>query len=487
MRRHWRVVSALVLAWATVAGAQPKAPRANWDFRFKDFVIGAWWGPDCNDVELAMYRECGFNTVMTGRYMNLYGTGDDGEIRRQLDLCGKHGLKVFMDTYAKNEKPWGGQKLPPSEHPTHHPASVEELAWLIDKVGNHPALIGFMIGDDQGAVSPRSKGCTDLLYAKKPHLMPWLCGWISPANLAANNNPIGDPQIYPTLYSPGQSAEAHARSYAQTYWDYSRACQANGVLFWPMFNAAPPNPATPVSDSLLRYPAYLALAYGAEGYWYFCYNSDSLQKLGPHKTPEEAVAARTANWPVAREVNQRALPWGRRVLGRTSSGLFGTAFTGGNASWPFPEPAAKLPAGLNPPAAGKLITGMSSDLIVGILTSDDARPLAMVVNARVSKVAGELPDRPVTVTFAPAVRGIRVLGAGDWTQPGSTVKLMLQPGGGQMLELDGDPAKLAALCSSEAITAPVPAIAAQPVTRAVTQADLVGLREARLKLDIFGS
>ncbi|MBI5830775.1 MAG: hypothetical protein HZB16_00505, partial [Armatimonadetes bacterium] len=47
--------------------------------------------------------------------------------------------------------------------------------------------------------------------------------------------------------------------------------------------------------------------------------------------------------------------------------------------------------------------------------------------------------------------------------------------------------KLAALCSSEAITAPVPAIAAQPVTRAVTQADLVGLREARLKLDIFGS
>ena len=99
----------LALAAAPVLGAGARSPRTGWDFRLKDFVIGAWWGPDATDAELKLYKEAGFNVVMAGRYMQLDGYGDAAKGARELDLAHKHGLAVMFDTYTMNERPWGGK------------------------------------------------------------------------------------------------------------------------------------------------------------------------------------------------------------------------------------------------------------------------------------------------------------------------------------------------------------------------------------------
>ena len=242
MRRDLTAAAFWLLSAGLPACAQTAGPRANWDFKFRDFVIGAWWGPGATDAQMKLYRQCGFNVVMSGRYMQLGDYADADKGIKELDLARKYGLGVMFDTYTMNNRPWGGKVGPTDSHPSHHPASLPELQWLYRKLGRHPALVGFMIGDDQGQVSQRAADCTRFLHDQpRPHLFPWLCGWISPTNLAAHNNPIEDPQIYPTLYSWRLPAEELARQYAAAYASISRACRDSGVIFWPMFNVQPPN------------------------------------------------------------------------------------------------------------------------------------------------------------------------------------------------------------------------------------------------------
>jgi len=473
---------AIAMMWVGASVAQAQRPRDNWDFKFKGFVIGAWWGPGSTEAEVKLYKEAGFNVVMIGRYMQLDDYGDANKSVRELDLAHKYGLWVMFDTYTKNDRPWGGKSAQTDEHPLHHPASLIELEWLYNRLGRHPALIGFMIGDDQGVVSERSADCTRFLHRqKKPHLMPWLCGWISPRNLADHNNPIANPQIYPTLYQWGLPADELARQYALSYAGMMRQCQEYGVIFWPMFNVC-------ASDSLVRFPAYAALAYGAEGIWYFTYNGGAIQKEGAYHTEEEVRKALTPLYPVAKKINHRIAAWGKQVLGRTPSGLFGTAFGAKNALWPFKEDTAEIQSAeaLAPPGQGKLIAAMSDNLLAGILTAPGKAPLAMVVDCRTSKNYGDLPDREVTLRFAPGVIRVDVLeGRTSRRVKGCEVKLVLESGGGQMIELHGK--GLDALCSAGAIYAP-PLEAQTPVVRhSITEADLTSVRAAKLRIDVFGS
>jgi len=412
----------------------------------------------------------------------------------ELDLAQKCGLAVLFDTYTKNDKPWGGVAGPNEPHAIHHAASLVELQWLYDRVGQHPALAGFMIGDDQGEVSERSAACTQFLFEHRPHLIPWLCGWIPPRNLAEHNNPIADPQIYPTLYNWGAPAERLAAETAAAYAGYSRQCREAGIIFWPMFNVTgdvgkrgPDMGGYCPSDSLLRFSGYSAIAYGAQGIWYLIYNSGALQHLGEWNTDFEVSQALTPLYPIAQRMNHRIAAWGPKVLGRTSTGLFGTAFGAAAPKWPFAEEQANPEAGdaLTPPAAGKLVEGMSDGLIVGILTKDGRAPLAMVVDCRASKNLGDLPSRKVRVRFAPAVRQIAMLEPSGATRVrGREVELTLEAGGGQLLILDG--AGLDDLCTTKAIYAPTNAAAAGEPRRLST-AELKGIRAAKLRLDVFGA
>ncbi|MBI2300419.1 MAG: hypothetical protein HYU66_16005 [Armatimonadetes bacterium] len=468
---------ALLLAALTAPPAD--LPRDRWEFKLKDFVIGAWWGPGPTDAEVKLYRECGFNVVMTGRYMEPDGYGDPDRVAQELDLAGRHGLGALIDTYTLNDKPWGGKAGPYEPHPTHHPSSLVELQWLHERFGRHPALVGYMVGDDQGSVGARSDACTRFLFEQpKPHLFPWLCGWIGADNLAQHNNPIADPQLYPTLYSWGSPAEDLARQYTDTFHAWSQQCRRHGILFWPMINVAGPNGGALPSDSLVRFPAYAAIAYGAEGLWYFTYNGGAIEKPGRHETEEQARAALTPLYPVVQRINTRLAGWGPRLLGRQCAGVYATAFGAKLASWPFAEsvPSLAAAAGLAAPAAGRLVEALDADLLVGILTRAGEAPLAMVVDCRVSKAWGDLPAREVAVRFAPAVREVAEPGGG--TTAGAAPRLTLEAGEGRLLELRGEGLEtLAAAESAARESEPQP----------VTDAELRGIRAAKLRVDVFGS
>jgi hypothetical protein len=145
-----------------------------------------------------------------------------------------------------------------------------------------------------------------------------------------------------------------------------------------------------------------------------------------------------------------------------------------------------VPSGeaLAPPARGKLIESMSDGLLVGILSQPGQSPLAMVVDCRASKDFAALGPREVTIRFAPAVTRTRTLrGSRARALRGCEVKLTLEAGGGQMLELEGE--GLEALSSEAAIYAPPKPSAAAP--RTLAGADLARIEAAKLRIDVFGA
>jgi len=480
-----------LLASLAAAALARTSPMDGWDFKFKGFAIGAWWGPDATEAEMRAYKAAGFNIVMAGRYMQLddYGHADKGV--KELDLAAKHGLGVMFDTYTKNDKPWGGKAGQLDGHPNHHAASLIELQWLHKRLGKHPALIGFMIGDDKSDLTPRLVDCTNWLRKAAPRLMPWICqNSPNPQSLAEHGNPIFNPQIYPTLYNWGAPADVQAHSYVASFAMMRRACRDYDLIFWPMINVAgwqkPHGKLYLPSDSLTRFPIYAACAYGCQGIWYFTYNGGALQAKGPHATDQAVQKALTPLYPIVRKANLRLRQWGGLLLGRQCVGLFATAWTGGD--WPF-EASAGRPTDeqLVAPAPGKLVEAMSDRLLVGILTKpDDRQPLAMVVDCRVSKGWEDIKPRKVELTFHKTVESTAVHDGGKpIVRDGRVLPLELAAGEGLLVELRG--AYAGHLATMASIYAPATTPPATVTDRKVTAADLKRIVAAKLAIEVFGA
>ncbi len=403
----------------------------GWDFRFGEFMVGAWLGPDSTPGEIQVYKECGFNTVMLGRYMAHGSYAYPDRIAGQLDRVHEFGLGALVDTYTQNDKPWGGRAIAEARvDGRHHSASRAELEWLHARIGDHPALVGYMLGDDQGVMSEQLQGTTAFLKERAPHLIPWVCGWVTCEDLAAHGNPFANWQIYPTLYNTGETAQVQCRMYCDAFERLRSECEKHGTVPWPMFNAD----GADVSDSTLRFPIYSALAYGAQGIWYFTYRnaltSYPEQRWGAWSYAE-AKAQLKPLYAVAKEANGRVRAWGPELLGRRSTARVSTGW----------EIADALP-----PGPGDLVTAMSEDLLVGILVKPTEPPLALIVNKRVSKGFGDVPARKVTVTFAPEVGRVQVMDAdGESSYAGRTVEVVLQGGEGVAVRLNPAPGARQAL------------------------------------------
>jgi hypothetical protein len=436
---------------ASAAAKDADSPLAPWDFKFKDFVIGAWLGPVGTDAEVRVYKEAGFNVVMVGRYMAVEQYALPENVAKELDLARKHHLGAMIDTYTQNDKPWGGIATPYAGSTGHHNATLEELKWLHGKFGDHPAVIGYMLGDDQGTMGKQLAEGTEFLRKNAPHLMPWVCGWVPAKELAAHKNPFVNWQIYPTLYNTAAAADEQAQQYCASYSAMRRDCLQYGLVGWPMFNVTEmgheKQSVLNVTDSLLRFPIYAALAYGAQGIWYFTYrdygalHTTKELKKG-RETLEAARAGRTAKYFVAQQANRRVAAYGPRLLGAASEGLFSTGWQIRGAVGPMHH---------------KIVEGMSENLLVGILTKPDRPPMAMVVSKRVTKGPGKIPPEAVEVQFSDLVKSIRIVREGrDRTVRGNTARLALAGGEGLLLELEArrkDRPKLRALASSEEIHA----------------------------------
>jgi hypothetical protein len=396
-----------------VSAADAKSPRDGWDFAFRDFVIGAWNPPGDNDAEYKLYREAGFNLVMSCRYV----LPD-----KALDLAQKYGLRVMVDTYTPHDKPWGGTAGKYTPHPSHHPATLPELKWLHERYGQHQALAGYLLGDDYGALPPELVETTAFLRDNAPRLFPWVCqNVMSAESLAKAGNPIQDPQIYPTLYQKDWPAEEQAVEFCRQLEHLRQGCRKQDLIPWPMFNVCGLE-----SDSLLRFQVYASLAYGAQGLWYFTYR-DGLVNGAGYTTEEQVGAHMLPIWRDAQAANKRVAAWGERLLGKRCIGVFDSGAMPGRSAVS---------------GDGKLIERMSGDLLVGVLSprpgGATALPLVMVVDKRVDKRRGALPEREIEVRFARQVTSTQVIeGGATRGVPGNVVRLKLPAGGGQLLQLVG--------------------------------------------------
>ena len=124
---------------AAVASPMKRLRGGCWNFRYRAFPIGAFNGPAATDAEYRVYKDCGFNVVITPRYSH-YGGYD--KVAEALDLAHKHGLAAVLETYTHHTRPWGGKAGKWYRHRSHHPATLPELKWIHERYGKHPALIG---------------------------------------------------------------------------------------------------------------------------------------------------------------------------------------------------------------------------------------------------------------------------------------------------------------------------------------------------------
>ncbi|HOE65642.1 MAG TPA: PA14 domain-containing protein [Candidatus Hydrogenedentes bacterium] len=305
--------AAWLLSVAAHAGEQPARAMDGWDFRAKEFIIAAFNPPPATDVDYALYREAGFNLVMSPRYQ---------DPQTALDLAQKHGLMVLVDTYTPNGNPWGGVEGEYAPHPFHHPATLPELQWLHARYGKHPALAGFLLGDDIGMAPPPLVATTNWMRQNCPDLFPWICQcYFHPESLAQVGAPIANPQFYPTLYNARRSAAKQAEIYCNQLLALRDAAVQYGLLPWPMFNVATLDLDRPfTSASLVRFQVYASLAYGAQGIWYFTYQDFgalATKPVAPNMTIDEARDQLDPKWRVAKDANLRVQAWGPKLIGRT--------------------------------------------------------------------------------------------------------------------------------------------------------------------------
>ena len=403
-----------------VAEPKPRPLQRMARFKVKEFVIGAWWGPDPTEANYRAYRNAGFNMLMT--YRNRANSDKNGPSYQVPDkefaLAEKLGLWVMLDTYMANDTPWGGiAPDPPPEEPMHHQARPEQLKWLLGRYGKSPVLAGIVLGDD----------CLlrDYMVVNAEHMLetvaelfPWMATNLDTKKQTRAPVPLLTTHNYAFFYKSHEPEPAMRKAYCDRLdRDRQTANQFNMVL-WPFLNCT-----SVISPSQLRFQEYACVAYGGQSIWYFHYNENVWDAR--NETPGRLYAT-------ARECNRYVASIGSRLIGNRCIGV-------------FHSPDSEQPRNALAPGEGQFIRSMSGDLMAGLLVPEhrmdlpDARPrYVMVVNKQTSKLDEPEPgEREVHVEFAPDVGSISVFASGakvTRTQ-GNRIAVSLKPGAGVLLEV----------------------------------------------------
>lgn len=361
-------------------------------FKLRDFVIGAWWGPDPCERNYRMYQDASFNVLLTYRNRANPKYGPDYQLPdTELMLAQKVGLWVVLDTYMRNDTPWGGADLdPPAEDPLHHPARPAELAWLQRQYGHHARLVGYLLGDNCGLRGYMADNAKTLL-ATAPKLFPWMSTNPDVEAQARAPMPLLTTQNYPFLDQVNESEPAKRRAFSSRLESDRQAANRYDMALWPFVNCC-----GAVSPSQLRFQVFTSVAYGAQGIWYFHYHDN----IWDPKTEQPGPL-----YEAAKACNSCVALVGPRVVGQRCSGVFHTA---------GPETADKALT----PGPGQLIEQMSDALLAGVLAPEkrlkvgrDDPDYVLVVDKRTVRPDEEEPAvRAVHIKFGTGVRAVTILG-----------------------------------------------------------------------------
>jgi len=210
------LLSALVIFVS--CGAYAQNAMDGWNFKFTNFVIGAWGGVSNSDAQVAAYSQAGFNVIMIGNSMEGNNYAHPAVVKQEMDLAQKYGLGAIINAYTLDQNPWGGMPFSyylsnsnvPSSSPPQHAISFQEFTWLDADLGNHPALVGYLLRDDMIGVNQSGyftnidsdlSSIAAYMKANCPQLFPWI-DWAqntaaSGADLYQMGIPISADETYP--------------------------------------------------------------------------------------------------------------------------------------------------------------------------------------------------------------------------------------------------------------------------------------------------
>jgi len=276
----------------------------------KDFVIGAWCPPSPSESNYRTYADAGFNLVMTERD---YRNPDE-----EFELAEKLGLWVLLDTYMKNETPWGGiEPDPPPDEPMHHRARPAQLKWLIGRYGKSPALAGVLLGDDCGLADHIIENAEYMLQAA-PGLFPWYSINLDTARQARAPIPMLSTQNYVFVIRTDEPEPVKRKAYCDQIERDRQWVNANDMALWPWVICQPE-----ASPSQVRFQAYACVAYGAQGLCYYYFKDNVWDAANQKPGPKHAVVS---------ECNRYVSEIGPRLIGRRCVGVFHSPDAAENSS-----------------------------------------------------------------------------------------------------------------------------------------------------------
>jgi hypothetical protein len=218
------------------------------------FVVSFWVHPPMDKRIEERYREmveAGFNVV-------LGGPSNPRQIRRQLNLCQKYGLKAIVSVPDRNLK-----NLAPS-HPAlwgylwkDEPSAQEfdALSHDVDQVRQSRSGKLLFIN-----LFPNYAGKGILGTSTYDEYVSRFCDVVKPDVLCMDHYP---------RFRPGEKdgRDAYCANLSVLRNESLRA----GIPFWNFFNTMPYGPQTDPTEAQLRWQIYASVAYGAKGVLYFCY------------------------------------------------------------------------------------------------------------------------------------------------------------------------------------------------------------------------
>ena len=269
-------------------------------FKVKDFVIGSWCGPSPSEANYRAYMDAHFNLVMTERS---YQNPD-----KEFEIAEKLGLWVLIDTYMRNETPWGGiAPDPPPDEPLHHRARPAQLKWLLDRYGKSPALAGVLLGDDIGLPDHILENA-EILLKDAPGLFPWYATNMDLERQARAPIPMLSTQEYVFAIRADEPEPVKRKAHCDRLERDRQWVNDHNMVLWPWVICQ-----SEASPSEVRFQVYSSVAYGAQGLWYYFFKDNVWNAAKQKRGPKHAVV---------RECNRYVAAIGPRLIGRRCIGVF---------------------------------------------------------------------------------------------------------------------------------------------------------------------
>jgi len=314
------------LATAGCAGQQPLELECMDRFDIDTYVLGCWAWPsrDASDPKSEKnraywraLRDDGFSAFTSGNskagmMRHIKGPVFD-KLSYDLDFIQKLGIKALVD----------------ADH-----WAVWHLRNLHEKVGTHPAVLGYWMSDDNADLYQHNIDVAWWLSEYAPDRVPWMTANPNPIPQSRCRMPVISTQNYAWMYRPHMPEDYLQHGFNDT-------CEANRLLANRYDMVAWTIMSTTSSPSQYRFQINAPAAHGAQGVWLFVYGDYA------------RVALRRAMRPANNYLVKIAGPYllGRRCIEVLHTGKGAPGETYG-------------------PGPGKLIEKMDDGLMAGLLTPD---------------------------------------------------------------------------------------------------------------------